>query len=150
MGQGTEQLLQGFAVGAPAASGYLEGQAARQAGASTAAAARYNAELERLRGRERAASIRKQGSAELTRQRVQVASSGLRLEGTPVDFLARNAAEIEKNALNELLAGRNSARLDEARARSAEQAGKQQAGVSLLTGGLRSAGELYRLKYQGR
>ena len=151
MGKPIESFLQGAAVSAPLASGYLEGQAAKQQAASVAAASRYNAELERLRGREKAASIRQQGSAELTRQRVGFAAkSGLRLEGSPVEFLAANAAAIEKEAADAEVAAMQSARLDEQRARSAEKVARSQAGTSLLTGGLRAGAELYRLRYVGR
>lgn len=149
MGVPTEQLLQGLAITAPVAGGYVEGQGLRQQAQAGAAAARYNADLAKLQGRENAASIRRQGQQELGRERVILANSGLRMEGTPLSFLARQAGEIEREAANAEIAARQTARLENARAKSLESAGRTQAGTSLLTGALGSATTAYRLRYGG-
>lgn len=139
MGESTDNILKGFSVGAPLAQGIMEARGIRETAGAESAASRYNARLFRMRGQAQADAIREQGQAELARERVHLANSGLRLEGTPVSFLSQQAYQIEKDAANAETAAMQSARLENAKATATESAGKRQAGAALLSGGIGSA-----------
>lgn len=139
-------LLQGVAVGAPIAGGIAQAQGIRQQADAQASASRYNAQLARMEGDAEAARIRRAGRRELARQRLRVSASGVQLEGSPLDLIVANAAQIERDAFDASRAGRNTARLDEAQARSAKRAGRTGAGTALLSGGLQSASTALRLR----
>lgn len=127
-------ILSGVAIGAPIAGGLAQGQAARQQADAQAAALRYNAQLARAEGNLEAGRIRRAGRRELGRQRTLLAAGGVLAEGSPLDLLAANAAEVERDAVLAMTAARNTARLDEAQARSAKRAGRSSAGTALLSG----------------
>lgn len=141
--------LEMIGVGAPLAGGYLQAQGLRRQGEAQASAAEYNADLALLEGRTEAARRRRTGSAEVTRERVALANSGLRLEGSPLQFLARQAAEVERDAVNVELAARRTARLDRAQAASARSAARIGAGTSLLTGATQAASHAYSMRLFG-
>lgn len=127
-------ILQGVAIGAPVAGGLAQASAIRQQADAQAQASRYNAQLARAEGGAEADRIRRAGRRELGRQRTQLGASGVRVEGSPLDLLVANAAEIERDAVSAMIAARNTAALDEAQAKSAKRAGRTSAGASLLSG----------------
>lgn len=143
-------VLSGVAIGAPIAGGIAQGRALEQQAGAQAAASRFNAQQSRQQGAAEAARIRRAGRRELSRQRTLVGASGVRLEGSPLDVIAANAAEIEREATEAEIAGRNTAALDEANARNAKRAGRVGAGTALLSGGLQSASTAARLFGTGR
>lgn len=132
-------VLSGLAIGAPIAGGIAQGRALEQQAGAQAAAARFNAAQARAAGQEEASRIRRTGRRELARQRELVSASGVRLEGSPLDVIAANAYEIEREAVLAEIAGRNTARLDEAQARSAKKAGRTGRASALLSGGIQGA-----------
>ena len=136
MGLDPRSLLQGVAVGAPIAGGLAQGRAAQGAADAEASAARYNARLAELEGASKAAYTRPVGRQELTSQFVRAsAAGGVRVDqGTPADFLARQAYEIEREATNAEIEARQTARLERARGASVKRAGKVSAGNALLSG----------------
>jgi hypothetical protein len=72
---------------------------ARQANAAADAATRES--RQRLeQAAEEEARQRRFNRVELARQRSTLAKSGVRLEGTPLEQLVRNANELEQNAIN--------------------------------------------------
>jgi hypothetical protein len=142
-------ILQGVAIGAPIAGGMAQADAIKQQAGAQAAAARHNAALAREQGAAEATRIRRAGRRELARQRLRVGASGVRLEGSPLELLAQNAFEIEREAVAAEIAGRNTARLDEMQARSAKRAGRTGAATALLSGGLQAASTAARLRGPG-
>lgn len=137
--------LQGVAIGAPIAGGIQEAGALRQQADAQAAAARYNAQLARMEGDAEASRIRRAGRRELGRQRAILGASGVRAEGSPIDVLADNAFEIAREAAHAQIAGRNTARLDEAQARQAKRAGRIGAGTALLGGAIKAGSTAMQL-----
>lgn len=131
-------ILQGLAIGAPIASGLAQASGIRQQGDAQAAALRYNAQLARDEGDAEATRIRRAGRRELGRQRSILGASGVRVEGTPLELLERNAYEIERDAVNAQIAGRNTARLDAAAARGARRAARSSSATAILSGGLQA------------
>lgn len=147
MGNALPFLLQGAAIGAPIAGGIAEAGAIRSQASSQAQAANYNAQLAQNQGASEAERIRRAGRRELGRQRTLIGAGGVRLEGSPLELLAQNAYEIERDAMNAKLAAGDTAALDRAQAQNAKQAGRIGAGTALLTGALRGGGtglELYQ------
>ena len=134
-------LLKGFAIGAPIAGGLAQGRAAQAGADAESRAALYNARLAELEGASKAAYVRKTGRQATTAQFVRdSAAGGVRLDqGTPADFAARQAYEIEREAANAEIEARNTSRLERARAGSVKRAGKVSAGNALLSGLTQSA-----------
>jgi hypothetical protein len=143
MGLSPQQIvtsgLQGVAIGAPIAGGIRQGRAAEAAAGAESAAARYNARLAELEAGERARYIRREGHREATSAFVRASAGGVRVEGTPADQLARMAYETEREAVNAEIEGRNTARLDRARASSVRTAGKISARNALIGGATQAA-----------
>lgn len=142
---GFSPILQGVSVAAPFVGGQMQAQAARQQGSAAAQAARYNAALAREESSAEAGRLRRAGRRELGRQRAAIGASGVQAEGSPLELLAQNAYEIEREAAQTELAGRRTARLDLAQARSAERAGRMGAGTARLSGALGSGLALGRV-----
>ncbi len=134
-------LLSGVAVGGPLAAGITQAGGIQQQAGAEAAAARANARLAQREGAQQASSIRREGRRELGRQRTVAGASGVQLEGSPLDLLVSNAAEIEREAVQAEIAARNTARLDRSRASSIERAGKRQ-GASAILGGAIGSGSV--------
>jgi hypothetical protein len=132
-------VLQGLAIGAPIAGGIVQGRAAQAGASAEAAAAQYNARLAELEGAERAGYVRRQGRSALTSEETRIRAAGGAISGTTADYLARRAYEIERAAVDEEIAARNTARLERARASSVRQAGKVSARTALLGGATQGA-----------
>lgn len=144
MGKVNDELLGLIGAGAPVVSGFARGRAIESAAESSSQAFRFNAGLARQSASSEAARIRREGKRALSRSRVEVAASGVQLEGSPLDHLVAQAAEIERQALDQIVAGEQTARLDQSRARSAKRAGKQRSASALLLGGLEGGTNLLR------
>ena len=87
------------------ASGQLGAYAARAKGRAEKRAAYINAgQIEREAGM-RASRLRTAGRQEIGAQRAALGASGLQAAGSPLDLLAENAAELERRAMEETLAG---------------------------------------------
>jgi hypothetical protein len=132
-------LLSGVGIGGQIAGGLYRSQAAEQQGQAIADAALYNARLAQMEGAAEMARRRKAAGKQVGAYVAQMGKSGVRLEGSPLEFLVQNAEELERDALNAMVAARNTAALDRARARSAKKAGERGAGTELLMGATRAA-----------
>lgn len=133
-------LLSGVAIGGPLSAGFQQAGGIRQQASAQAAAANANARLAQMEGASQASSIRREGRREIGRQRAIMGASGVRLEGSPLDLIVSNAAEIEREAVQAEVAARNTARLDRAQAKSVERAGKRSSVSAILSGAVGSAG----------
>jgi hypothetical protein len=140
MGWFAEMLPRAFAGGAAA----LDARAAHYQGRIAERAAQYNAQLAREEGARRASRVRTEGTRELGRQRAQMGRSGLVTSGSRLDLLVANAAEVERAAMEESLAGEQAAALDESRAKVARETARQvrigawmRGGADVLTPGRR-------------
>lgn len=138
MGKTAEDLLKiitpAVGIGAPLVGGIMQSRAAEQQASAASSAALYNARLAELEGSTEAQRRRRIGSQEITRQRVAMGAGDVRLEGTPAEFLAQQAYEVERDAVNAQIAGRNTARLERAQASSIRKQGKISARNALLGG----------------
>lgn len=135
----TSSALSGIAVGAPIAGGIVQGRAAQAGASAEAQAARYNARLAEMEGAERAAFVRRKGHSDLVSQEVRIRAAGGAVSGTTADWLAHQAYETEREAVNAEIDARNTARLERGRGRSIQRAGKTSAGTALLSGLTQSA-----------
>jgi len=133
-------ILQGIAIGAPIAGGIAGARGARAQGDAAAQAAEFNARLGLSEAGREANRIRREGRRTIGRARTQLAQGGVQAVGSPLEFLAAQAAEIERQAIDTLTAGKNTAALDRSRGANAQAAGRRQAGTSLLLGATRAAG----------
>lgn len=134
MGLSPQQLLSGFGAGASIGGGLAQGQAARDAAQAQSQAALYNAKLAEQEAQSRADYVRRAGHRELTSDFVQMSAGGVRVQGTPLDVLSQRAYEIEREATNAQIEGRNTARLDRAQAQGITRAGKVSARNALIGG----------------
>lgn len=150
MGVNLTPFAQGFAIGAPIAGGLQQADAARAQGDAATATARYNAELARMEGAAESSRIRRAGRRELGRQRTILGASGVRAEGSPLDVLASNAFEIEREAVHAQIAARNTARLELARAGAAKREGRVSARTALLGGAAQGIGTGLQLNLRRR
>lgn len=112
----------------------VKGKAAQNQAEAIADAQEFNALQAEQAGNAESSRVRRLNRRILSTQRVQFAKAGVRLEGTPLEFLAQNAAELELNALQAKIAGANTARLNREAADVALEAGRLSAGAALLQG----------------
>lgn len=139
MGLSPEALISGIGAGTSISGGLAQGQAAKDAATAEARAGLYNARLAEEEARARAAYVRRAGHRELTSQFVRSSAGGVRVQGTPLQVLADRAYEIEREATNAEIEGRNTARLDRSRASSVQSAGKISARNALIGGATQAA-----------
>ena len=83
----------------------LQGAGARQAAEGEEKRAKFNAKLAKREGFREEARIRRIGRIEAEDNVTRVAKSGVRLEGSPLEVLADNAAKVEEEALRARQAG---------------------------------------------
>lgn len=121
-------------------SSVLQARGARAEAESEAQAAEYNRVLSLQQGRAEAARIRRAARRELSSQRVAFAKAGVRIEGSPLELLAQNAAELEADALNAEIGARNTAEIERRRARNLRRAGRRRAASALIGGVTRLGG----------
>jgi len=132
-------ILQGLAIGAPIASGIFQARAFELETKAVASAARFNAAIGLEEAQIEAARQRRIARRTLATGRVAVGASGVTFEGSPLAFAMDQAAELERNAVNVEIAGRNTAALDLARATNVRSAGRRRSGAALLSGLTESA-----------
>lgn len=134
-----------------AGSGYAAYSQHKQASAEQEAAeqaADYNASVIAEHSRLESSRKRRLAKRELAAQRVAYAKAGVRLEGSPLDVLASNAAAFEEDIFfGELEASRRAGyeHLQKKAAKAMGRAGRRAAGATLLTGGAGAAGTYYGL-----
>lgn len=136
-------ILPGVSIGGPIAAGIFRGRAAEAQADAIASAARFNAAVALEEASLEATRRRRIARQTLATQRLAFAKAGVRIEGTPLELLAQNAAELERDIVNVRIAGRRTAALDIARARNVRETAKTLKGAALLTGLARGA-------FQGR
>ncbi len=130
-------LIGTAAVGGAAA--YTQSQAAREQGEAVARAARWNAQLAENEAKAEEARRRRVSRRLLATQRARIAASGVQIEGSPLELLASNAAELEIEALTARYRGQTTADLERARARTAQRTARKISQAELL-GGAASVG----------
>lgn len=130
---GMEPMLIASMVAA-GGSAVMEAQAQAQSLQSQAAAAEYNATVARQEAAAEEARRRRESKRQMGAMRAARAKSGVTAEGTPLLVAAESAEMAEIDALNARWTGESSARLDEARAKSAKRAIPYAVGSSLLSG----------------
>lgn len=118
----------------------LQAKGAAEEGDAQAKAAEYNRALALSQSRAEGARLRRLGRREVSSQRVAFAKSGVRLEGSPLELLAQNAAEFEIQALNAEVEGRNTANLERMRAREIRRATRRRVSATLIGGATKIAG----------
>jgi hypothetical protein len=132
-------LLPGIAIGSTVAGALFQKRATRQDAAAIKDAAEFNARQALQAGAEEEARRRRLARRTLSSQRVAFAKAGVVLEGSPLELLAQNAAELERDAVNEGIAARQTAALERFRGESAEEVARRRGGASLLSGLTRAA-----------
>lgn len=113
----------------------LGGIGERQNAEAAKKAAKFNAKLARREGFREEARIRSVGRREASENVTRVAKSGVRLEGSPLEVLANNAALVEAEALRARQAGLLANKLFRMQAHEARKA----EGMALV-GGLINSG----------
>ena len=134
------ELLMAAAV-VSAVGSMQQGQAAKSQAEFDAQVREGDAAIAGAQAAQNARKTRRDGSARQATARVQLAGSGARLEGTPLDLLGQLAADTELSALEDVQAGdvaatRNLTRAKATRARgvAAQRQSMFNAGSSLLRG----------------
>lgn len=97
------------------------------------------AKIERQNAYARERAARKAGMLQIRRQQLAVASSGLLLEGSPLEQLARNTFEVEYQALQERNVGINKASYLRWQGHTGKQTARRAIVTSTLLGGLSGA-----------
>lgn len=115
-----------------ASGAYYEGKAAQ-------AAANYNAKVAKIQARLAAEKVRSDAAMIRSENIVRVAKSGVRMEGSPLSVLARNAFNSEKQALSALRAGRAQYDLLKMQGKDAKAAGISNMNTSLIRGAANAA-----------
>lgn len=147
MGFDLSTLLKVGAVGGQVAGGVIQARGQQEQLQAQADAADYNARLALRTGTAEGSRIRTAGRREIARQRVALAASDVRAEGSPLELLAQNAATIERDAAFAEIEARRTARLEQQRARGFRSAARRTAGTALLggaTGALTTGYALFR------
>lgn len=135
-------------AGLQLASGFQGAEAALENARAVEEAALFNSLLAEQEGATESARLRRRNRRLLSSQRVKFAKAGVRLEGTPMEVLAQNAAELELDAANVSIAARNTSELEQMRASNARRQGKRSARASILGGSARAAGTAFKV-FQG-
>ena len=132
-------LLSGVGIGGQIAGGIIRSRAAEDQAKAVSDAALYNARLAEIEGAEEYKRRRKAARKQIGSYVAQVGKSGVRMEGSPLEFLVQNAEELERDALNAMVEAQNTAALERSRASGAKKAGRMGAGTELLGGLTRAA-----------
>lgn len=115
---------------------------ARQEGEAAKAAASYNARISVAQAREQAEKVRADAKLVRGENIVRVAKSGVRMEGSALATLTKNAFNADKQALNVLRAGRAAANLFHMEGQSAMTASRYRMASAALSG-LGKVGGMY-------
>lgn len=124
----------GLGIGSTIAGAITEGSGALAQANAEKAAADYNARMAQKEGdaeHRRRSRIARQ---ELSSQWVQMAGKSGVIDESGIYRMARNAEEMERDALNAAIAGRNTARLERARGRAAIEIGEQRRTAAIIGG----------------
>jgi hypothetical protein len=132
-------LLDTFPVGASIASGQLGAYAARSKGRAEKRAADINASQIEREAAMKASRLRKAGRQEIGVQRAALGTSGLQAAGSPLELIAQNAAELERRATEETLAGQYDAAVTRMGGKEARKQAKKVSAASMLEGFTRGA-----------
>lgn len=138
------RVLLPLAIATQVTGSIFQARAAQEEASAVERASEINAQLARQQATREMAAIQRRGRRQLSSQRAAFGKSGLQLTGSPLERLAQNAAEIETEALNAALMGRQTAELERQRGKAAVDVGRARAGASLLSGAARSVG-LYKM-----
>jgi hypothetical protein len=138
VGETLENLYRPAAVGSAVAGGYLNSVGARAQGRAIKAAAGYDSQQALYESRERASRLRTVGRREIGRQRAVLGASGIRVAGSPLELIAQNAAELERQAMEETLAGRYASDVALARGKTGRKQAKRISAASLFEGGTKA------------
>lgn len=126
--------LAAIGIGAGALGSIMQSKAAIAAGEDQSKASQLNAfELEDF-GINESERIRREGRRALASQQLAYAKAGVTLDGSPLELLAQNAAEIEVEALNARRRAFRAASLQRAEGESAFKAAKTKAAATLIGG----------------
>lgn len=139
------EILTGASAGLPLAGGFLQAQQARENAKAIERAAEFNALLATREASVEAARLRRRNRQLISSQRVAFAKGGIEVSGTALQFLADNAGELERDALNVEQFGRTTASLERARGRNARIEGRRRAFASLIGGATQASRFALRL-----
>ncbi len=128
-------------VGAASAmgSGIMQAKAAHDAAEAESDAADYNRRLELQRGSHEMERRHREGRRLIGKQIAVLGASGVLLEGSPLHFIAQNAAEIDADAHQAMWEAQGSAELFRKRGEAARDRGRSASQAALL-GGIAGAG----------
>jgi hypothetical protein len=132
-------LIDAFPVGASVAAGQLGAYAARSKGRAEKKAAYTNASNIELQSGMKASRMRKAARQEIGAQRTALGASGLQAAGSPLQLIAENAAELERRAMEETLAGQYDADVVRMGGKQARKQAKKVSAASMLEGVTRGA-----------
>lgn len=127
-------ILAGLGVGASLGAGIIRARASRLAADAEEDAAQFRIRQILQASTAEQARLRRQARRTISSQSVAFAKAGVTLEGSPLELLSQNAAELEADAVNVGRAARTNVALERARAANARAAGDFGVGTSLLTG----------------
>lgn len=126
-------------AGASVASGVLAASAARSRGRADKKAADVNAQNILRESQMRSSRLRTAARQEIGSQRAALGTSGLQAAGSPLELVAQNAAELERRATEETLAGQYNAAVTSMGGKEARKQAKKVSAAALLEGGTRAA-----------
>ena len=131
---GTVALAIVAAVGAglKLGGGILQAKGIADQAEAESQALEFKAQVAEQQATSDAARLRRRNRREVSKARVGFAKAGVRLEGTPLEVLAQNAAELELDAANTEIAGRTFAQQQRRAAKTVFKQGQRAAGAALL------------------
>lgn len=138
--------LESLAIGGSMASGGLNAFGSRAQAQAAQKAAEINARNITTEASATAARTRKSGRQILGKARADFGQSGLQMVGSPLELMAQNAAEVERQAMEETLAGQYAANVERSRGDVAASEGRRVSIASLLEGGTKAAYYGYRFR----
>lgn len=124
-------------VAGSVASGQFGAYAARSRGRAEKRAADINASIIERESTLKASRLRKAARQELGAQRAALGASGLQAAGSPLELIAQNAAELERRATEETLAGQYNAEVTRMGGREARKQARVVSAAALLEGATR-------------
>lgn len=132
-------------MGAPAALAVMGGGSLLQAygtyqqGKAQEKAAKFNAKLAEVKGRQRESAVRRSGRRQMGAIRASIAKSGVTTAGSPLEVMAESAAAIEMDALNARFGAESEAAALRREGAARMQAARIGAASQILSGGGRMA-----------
>jgi hypothetical protein len=133
------EILGQLPIASSVASGQLGAYAARSKGRADQQAADINARNIELQAGMKASRMRTTARQEIGAQRAALGASGLQAAGSPLELMAQNAAELERRATEETLAGQYDAAITRMGGREARKQAKKVSAASVFEGFTRAA-----------